>query len=144
MNDVRYVWIKRSPGSEWEIFREFGSYDETKSYAKRIQLTTRSTVAIGSSFKPILDVNERPLSTAYTKGGQTSHEVTPAMAEYPNTAQGALKFLKNNTNYSTAGALARPGSESGLWIVRHRNGRVLVDLNLNTVKELNEFIQKKT
>ena len=143
LQDLRYVWTKKSPNDNWMLYKEFNSPDEARAVAKRLRLSTRIETAVGSKTKPVLDPGSRPLGGVYTRGGQTSHEVTPQTSEYQDSAQGAIQFLRSTGKYSTAGAVARKGSRPGIWIVRHRNGETQVDLNHNDVQDLREAVSKK-
>ena len=138
LKDLRYVWIKKSPTSDWEFFRQQSSAEEARAVAKRLQISTRARVAVGSETNPVQDANGRPIESTYTRGGQSSYTPTPDVADYPNSAAGAIQFLRSTGKYNTAGAVARPGARSGLWTVRCRDGEVQVDLNLNKASPLSE------
>lgn len=138
MQDLTYVWVKKTPASPWTVYKSLGSQEEANAVAKRLKVSTRVEAAVGSKVKPVLDTNNRPLGGAYTGGGANSYEPTIDTATYPDTAQGAIQFLRASGKYNTSGAVARQGNRAGLWIVRHRNGEAIVDLNLNQARDLKE------
>ena len=44
---------------------------------------------------------------------------------YPNTGDGALSFLKENTDIDLSGAIVSPDHRlSGVWLVEHRNDKM--------------------
>lgn len=121
-----YIWIKQNNGSDWEKYRKQASESEAISVAKRMRMAIQADVAIGNSTQPTMYPDGTLVKSDFGTE-RTSNE------EYPNSATGALQFLRKNSTYNISGAIATQDKQvPGAWIVRTRSGNVYVNLTNKT------------